>query len=119
MKPYTHRLPSRTIESEVFDVTVGTYVMDIDDSYPHNFLGVIYYNDAGGATPVTPTSGTATVTARTKNQSQGFQAVTDGVLQANEVSQVDWGGNTLQVQAMLAAIVGATHARLVYTGNSA
>jgi len=117
MKPYTHRLQVRKIESPVVLVSAGSITLPVDRSYPHNFAGIIFFNDSGGVTPVTPSAGSTTFTIKTVNQSQGFQNIAAGTVAADAPNQVDWAGNTLEVLATFAGIVGATHARLVSTGN--
>lgn len=116
-KPYTHRLQSKTIESVVTTVASGSITLQIDENYPHNFAGVVFYNDAGGVTPVTPSAGTVEFTVKTVNQPQGFQAILNGTVDANAPNQVSWDGNALEVLATFTGVTGATHARLYYTGN--
>ncbi len=117
MKPYTHRLQVRHMESAVILVSAGSITLDIDKNYPHNFAGVVFYNDAEGATPVTPSGGNVIYTIKTVNQPQGFQAITGGTVLATAENQVDWSGNSLQVLATFDSVTGATHARVFYTGN--
>ena len=105
--------------SPVVIVSAGPIDLKIDISRVHHFAGVVFFNDAEGATPVTPTAGTITYTVQLVVQPQGFQAPQENVLNAADVCQVNWAGNTEVVRATFAGIVGATHARLIWAGNSA
>lgn len=98
-------------------VAAGSITMDVDENYPHNFAGVIYFNDANGDTPVTPSGGNVTFDIVTVNQPQDFQDITGGTIPATSANQVDWDGNSLQVRVTFDTVTGATHARIVYTGN--
>ncbi len=118
MKPYTYRILYHTLQSEVTAIAAGDLILDVDVTYPHNFAGLIWYNDAEGVTPVTPTGGTITITIKTPVQPQGYQEISGGVLSADVVSQVDWAANTEQVKAVFDTITGATYVRLLWAGNS-
>ncbi len=118
MKRYTYRILYLEKSSPVHLISGGDLTLTIDPTYPHNYAGIVWYNDAAGATPVTPTSGTADITVKTANQSQGFQTITGGTIQADTVSQADWSGNTEEVNVEFTTIVGATYAQLFWTGNS-
>lgn len=116
-KPYTYRLQAKNQQSPVVLIATGDLLLDVDPVYPHNFGGVVFFNDAGGVTPVTPSSGTTTTTIKTSNQPQDFQAITNGTVNADSANQTDWSANTLQVNFSFTSIVGATHARAIVTGN--
>ncbi len=117
-KPYTYRILYLETQSDVHEISGGDLTFTVDNTYPHNFAGIVWYNDSGGATPVTPSGGTATITIKTPIQPQGFQSITGGILAADVVSQVDWAGNTEEIKVAFDSIVGATHARLFWAGNS-
>lgn len=116
-KPYTHRLQVKNQQSLVVLVSAGDLTFDIDSNYSHNFAGLVYFNDANGDTPVTPSAGSATLTIKTANQPQGFQSIAAGALDATTISQADWDGNSLQANFSFSGITGATHVRAIVTGN--
>ena len=107
------------IESPVVPVNATEIILDVSSQLAHYFGGVLFYNDAEGATLLDPATltGTATVTAKTINSSFGFQEVNNGILDVSVIDQSDWAGNTLQVRAAFSAITGATHAKLIITAN--
>lgn len=119
VKPYQSYNRFEPRQSSVIAVAAGQIDLAIDNSRPHNFAGVVFFNDASGVTPVQPSAGTITYTVQLVVQPHAFQAPPDNVINANTVDQVDWAGNTEIVRATFAGIVGATHARLIWAGNSA
>lgn len=117
-KPYTYRLEAIRNPSLVVLIADGDLIIDTNPSYPHTFIGVIYFNDADGLTPVTPSSGTAVITIKTINQPQGFQEIPNGTLKAKDTVQTDWSANTQQVKIEFQNIVGALYAQVVLSGNT-
>lgn len=110
---------AQVIESPVTLVSAGEITLKMRADSVHNFAGVIYFNDAGGVTPLVPgtLTGTGTITIKTSNQSHGFQSITNGALDASTFTQADWSANSLEVKVTFAAITGATHAKLVVSSN--
>lgn len=104
------------IESGI--VTVGTTInLPTREDFPHNFVGVQFFADAAGLTPVTPGAGTVTITVETVNSLSVFEAPPDNVIDATTPTTVTWDANTRQVKAVPAGITTATHYKLVWTGN--
>ena len=118
-KPYQSYNRFEPKQSEVIPVATGSIDLNIDISRVHHFAGVVFYNDANGVTPVQPSAGTSTFPVKLTVQSHAFQTIPANVINANIVSQVNWAGNTKTVRVVFAGIVGATHARLFWAGNSA
>lgn len=118
-KRYTYYVKYESRVTEVFPVSNGFVELEIGNSRVHNFAGMVFFNDAQGDVFVTPTAGTATFTVKLVVQPQAFQEITNNVLDITMPCQVNWAANTLVVRADLTDIVGATHARLIWAGNSA
>lgn len=119
MKPYQSLLRFGDKQSAVTAISEGSTIgLELDPSFVHNFAGVTFYNDSDGVTPVQPSAGTVTFTIKTSVQSHAFQTIPNNILQANVPGQVDWASNSEFVLATLSGIVGATHARLFWAGNS-
>lgn len=119
MKPHDSFIRSIEIPSLVTLVSAGSITLAIGESRVHHFAGIVFYNEEEGTTPVQPSAGTITFTIKTIVQPHGFQAITDGTISATAPNQVDWAGNTIEVLATFTNVVGATHARMIWSGNSA
>ena len=121
-KPHIYFNRFETRQTVVIAIVGGALVLDelTDRSRVHNFAGVVFYSDAEGTTAVQPSAGTATFTVRLVVQPQAFQSFPRNVIDDLSVPcQVNLAANTEEVRATLAGIVGATHARLIWAGNSA
>jgi len=105
------------IESPI--VTVGTTIdlEGIDAVKPHVFAAVQFFADALGATPATPGAGTVTITVETVNNTPILESPPEAVIDATDLTTVDWGANTKRVIATPAGITVATHYRLIVTCN--
>jgi len=119
MKPYQAKLRYSRQISEVLALSAGPLELAIDPSYVHNFAGLLFFNDAEGATPVQPSAGSATFTVALSVQPHVFQAVPDNALDVSVSDQVDWAGNTDRIMVTHADVVGATYWQLIWCGNSA
>lgn len=119
MKPHGYFNRSESIPSKVTPVSDGSIEQIIDQSRVHNFAGVVFFNDADGETPVQPTAGTITFTVKLVVQPHSYQPTPSNVINADGVDQVSWAANTISILATFSGIVGATHAKLIWAGNSA
>jgi hypothetical protein len=82
-------------------------------SKAHAYLGVEFFSDALGATPVTASAGTVTATVSTAVNPQGSEALTGGgVIDATALSTLDWSGNTREVVCTPAALATAVYWRV-------
>lgn len=117
--PHTSYIQFEGRVSVVTPIATTTVDVVVDPSYPHCFAGVVFYSDAEGATQVTPSGGTVTITVETYVQPGFFQTVTNGTYAVTAAGQVDWAANTTRVRATIASITGATHYRLITACNSA
>lgn len=120
-KPWISALKYHTINSPFIALAGGgaTIDIDVDPTFVHSFAGIVFSNDSGGEPIVQPTAGTITLQILTVLQPHVFQSFPSNILQADVADQTDWASNTLTVRAIIAGIVGATHARLIWAGNSA
>ena len=120
-KPWISALKYHTINSLFTALSGGgaTIDLDVDPTFVHSFAGVVFSNDIGGDPIVQPSAGTITLQIITVLQPHAFQEFPSNILQADSPDQTDWASNTLSVRATIAGIVGATHVRLIWAGNSA
>ena len=119
MKPHDSFIRSEAIPSIVTPVSDGSITLSIGQSRVHNFAGIVFFNEAEGITPVQPSSGTITFTVKLVVQPHDFQDVPSNEINATAVDQVSWAANTTTVKATFDSIVGATHAKMIWSGNSA
>lgn len=120
VKPYSSFNRFEPQFSVVVPVATGLIDLNIDPSRVHHFAGVVFYNDADGKTPVQPSAGTATFQVILTVQPQALQDISNNVLDdLTEPCQVNWAGNTEAIRVTFDSITGATHARLIWAGNSA
>ena len=75
MKPHDFFVRSEEIVSVVTLVSAGSITLTTGQSRVHNFAGVVFFNDADGATPVQPSAGTITFTAKIVVQPHAFQDI--------------------------------------------
>lgn len=106
------------IGSQIVLITDGFVEVSIKRFEVHNFAGLSFFTDPLGQNPVQPSAGTATITVKTSVQPQGFQPIPNNVIDVTQLGQVDWAANTIAVRADFSGIIGATHARLLVSGNS-
>lgn len=69
-----------------------------------------------GGVRVSPSSGTVTITVKTRNTDE-FIDIIDNIILANSITVPNWSGNTIAVRSTPASIVGATDYRLTVTCN--
>lgn len=105
------------VESEVVAVADTIDLTGLAADYPHNFLGVQFFADAAGETPVTPGAGTAVVTVETINNENVFEAIPDSTIDATAPTTVSWDANSKSVKIVPTGITTATHWKAVWTGN--
>lgn len=109
-------------ESEVIDLNVvQEIVMPVSAAHMHMFCGVVYCSDKEGKSfvPATSLSGQASISIVTLNQPQGYQSISFPILLANKLMQAGWSSNTRTVRVLFSDVQGASHAKLIITGNSA
>lgn len=109
--------PSFELRESSIVAVAATINLPIKDDFAHNFVGVQFFADAAGLTPVTPGAGTVTITVETINNLSVFEAPPDNVIDATAPVTVTWDANTRQVKAVPTGITTATHYKLVWTGN--
>ena len=120
-KPWISALKYSTLFSPFIALSGGgaTIDLDVDPTFVHSFVGAVFSNDIGGDPIVQPSAGSITLQIVTVLQPHAFQEFPSNILQADAPDQTDWASNTLSVRATITGIVGATHARLIWAGNSA
>lgn len=82
----------------------------------HYFASVRFFSDANG-TPTTPSGGTVVIVAKTHNNPDFYESITNGTIAATAPVTVSWAANTLDVKASPSGLTGATHMQLVVTSN--
>lgn len=111
--------PMRRIESDI-EVVADTIVIDgLTEEMVHCFLGLQFFEDSAGATPGTPTAGSAVVTVETLNSEPVSEPVPSNTIDATAPTTVSWDANTRSVTIVPTGISGGsvTHYRAVWTGN--
>lgn len=105
-------------ESSVVELSGGGAVipLPVNASYRHSFAGVEYYSDAG-ITPVVPSAGTETYTLTTTVKPSSKQSFAGSVINSADETQVSWAANITSLEVTLAGVVGATHVKLLFSGN--
>ena len=107
----------RRMESDV-ELVADTIILEgVQADAVHNFIGVLFFSDAAGTTPVVPGAGTVDITVETVNNAGTFEAIPDTPLTAATPETLSWNGNTKSVKAIPAGITTATHYKVVWTGN--
>lgn len=105
------------VESAVVPVGTTIDLTGLAADFPHNFLGVQFFADAGGTTPATPGAGTAVITVETINNESTFETIPDSTITAATPTTVSWDANSKSVRIVPAGITIATHWKAVWTGN--
>lgn len=112
------RLMAFIDETAVVELTGGAAVLTlpVNASYRHSFAGVEYYSDAG-ITPAVPSAGSETYLLTTTVKPSSKQSFTGNVINSADETQVSWAANITSLEVTLAGVVGATHVKLIFTGN--
>lgn len=102
-------------------VTVDTTIeLEIPDfRRTHCFAGIECFNDANGDTAATPTAGSVKVEATSWVNPQALEEASGSPISVviAEREQVSLAANPTLVKATPTGITGATHYRLLFTGN--
>ena len=104
-------------ESDVTAIATPVTLAGLPTDLPHCFVGVQFFDDAGGTSVVVPGAGTAAIEIVTINNTPVLEAINGSPMDATAAVTLNWDGNTLSVKVTLAAITVATHYKVVVTAN--
>lgn len=89
-------------------------IVDFPITHPHCFASVQFFDAQGD--PVSAGAGTVTITVKPTN-SNVFESVIDGAIDAASPTTVSWAANTAAIRATPDSIAGAATYKLVVTAN--
>jgi hypothetical protein len=103
-------------ESAVTDIDTTITMLGLDMGRPHCFVGVQFFSDSAGTTPVVPTLGTVTVKIKTYN-TQRFELMPESTINAGDPTTISWAANTVAIEVIPSSIDVASYYKAVLTAN--
>ncbi len=112
------KVGSRLFASDVQVIATYTWDLNIDAKYyAHHFVGVEFFSDAEGDTPVTPSGGTYLIEVETKELSGVYQAPGSNSITAATPESVTFAGNPLSIRFTPSTITGAAYFSIKLSSN--
>lgn len=104
-------------ESDVTAVADPVTLEGLPVQLPHLFLGIQFFDDAGGTSQVTPGAGTVAIAAETVVNPGVFEGIGGSPMDATAPTTLSWDSNTKSARATPTGITTATHYKIIVSAN--